>query len=183
MYPVCRLDAAETVWRFRHWPFQLDPEGMLKATLGANPPKYNTNYGATRCTTCHRSAANPQRNTWCTWNGKALNMHTWGWVTRWSIMELRQIHNNGVLRHLDKLVLQGVCANDGTRSVCVTSHNNPPHTRRNPMSTLTSPAHTVHNTGALYPLARHPAAVLGDKRRCPAGRHVIDHRCFLVTCC
>ena len=79
--------------------FQLDPEGMIKATLGANPPKYNTNYGDKPL---DKPPVPPQKPTQyfvhMEWEspehahqglGKALVNY-----------ELRQIHNQGVLAHL-----------------------------------------------------------------------------------
>jgi len=81
--------------------FQLDPEGVTKATLGANPPAYNTNYGNKPF---EKPPIPPQTPTQyyvhMEWEsdehahqgiGKALVNY-----------ELLQIHNKGVLAHLDR---------------------------------------------------------------------------------
>ena len=81
--------------------FQMDPEGMTKATLGGNPPPYNTNYGDKPMDKPPIPPQTPaQYFIHMDWEtpehahqglGKALVNH-----------ELLQIHNNGVLAHLDK---------------------------------------------------------------------------------
>lgn len=81
--------------------FQLDPEGMTKATLGANPPGYNTNYGNEVHDTPPIPAQSPaQYFVHMEWEspehahqglGKTLVNN-----------ELLQIHNEGVLAHLDR---------------------------------------------------------------------------------
>ncbi len=81
--------------------FQLDPEGATKATLGANPPAYNTNYGDRPGDTPPIPAQTPaQYFVHMEWEtpehahqglGKALVNY-----------ELLQIHNQGVLAHVDR---------------------------------------------------------------------------------
>jgi len=81
--------------------FQLDPDGMTKATLGANPPLYNTNYGNKPLAAPPIPPQTPaQYFVHMEWEtpehahqgiGKALINY-----------ELLQIHNNGVLAHLDR---------------------------------------------------------------------------------
>jgi sulfur oxygenase/reductase len=81
--------------------FQLDPEGMLKATLGANPPDYNTNYG----NAVHDRPPIPPQTP-----AQYLVHMEWespdhahmGLGHAMVDYELRQIHNDGVLRHLDR---------------------------------------------------------------------------------
>lgn len=81
--------------------FQLDPEGMLKATLGANPPQYNTNYGAEIPSEPPIPAQTPaQYLVHMEWES-AEHAHT-GLGYAMVDYELRAIHNNGVLKHLDK---------------------------------------------------------------------------------
>ena len=81
--------------------FQLDPEGMLKATLGANPPKYNTNYGSKIPTQPPIPAQTPaQYLIHMEWESPAHAHTGLGYVM--VDYDLRQIHNNGVLQPLDK---------------------------------------------------------------------------------
>lgn len=81
--------------------FQLDPEGMLKATLGANPPPYNTNYGDAVHDVPPIPAQTPvQYLVHMEWeSGDHAHM---GLGHAMVDYELRQIHNQGVLRHLDR---------------------------------------------------------------------------------
>lgn len=81
--------------------FQLDPEGMTKATLGANPPRYATNYGDKPGEDAPIPAQTPaQYFVHMEWEspehahqglGKTLVNY-----------DLLQTHNNGVLAHLDR---------------------------------------------------------------------------------
>lgn len=81
--------------------FQLDPEGMTKATLGANPPKYATNYGDKPLDKPPIPAQTPaQYFVHMEWEspdhahqglGKTLVNH-----------ELYRLHNDGVLAHIDR---------------------------------------------------------------------------------
>jgi sulfur oxygenase/reductase len=81
--------------------FQLDPEGMLKATLGANPPAYNTNYGDGIHDTPPIPAQTPaQYLVHMEWESPD-HAHM-GLGHAMVDYELRQIHNDGVLRHLDR---------------------------------------------------------------------------------
>jgi sulfur oxygenase/reductase len=81
--------------------FQLDPEGMLKATLGANPPKYNTNYGDKVHSTPPIPPQTPtQYLVHMEWESPDHAHMGLGHVM--VDYELRQIHNEGVLRHLDR---------------------------------------------------------------------------------
>ncbi|MCP5304748.1 MAG: sulfur oxidation protein [Chromatiaceae bacterium] len=81
--------------------FQLDPEGMLKATLGANPPKYNTNYGSEVHNKPPIPAQTPtQYLVHMEWESPD-HAHM-GLGHAMVDYELRQIHNDGVLRHLDR---------------------------------------------------------------------------------
>lgn len=81
--------------------FQLDPEGMLKATLGANPPKYNTNYGAQVHDKPPIPAQTPaQYLVHMEWESPD-HAHM-GLGHALVDYELRKIHNDGVLRHLDR---------------------------------------------------------------------------------
>ncbi len=81
--------------------FQLDPEGNLKATLGANPPAYNTNYG----NGVHDKPPIPpqtptQYYVHIEWENSDFAHVGLGYTM--VDYELRQIHNNGVLAHLDR---------------------------------------------------------------------------------
>ncbi len=81
--------------------FQLDPEGNLKATLGANPPAYNTNYG----NAVHDKPPIPpqtptQYYVHIEWENSDFAHVGLGYTM--VDYELRQIHNNGVLAHLDR---------------------------------------------------------------------------------
>ncbi|MHB1038277.1 MAG: sulfur oxygenase reductase family protein [Pirellulales bacterium] len=79
--------------------FQLDPEGMLTATLGANPPKYNTNYGSEVPTQPPIPAQTPvQYLVHMEW--ESLDYAHMGLGHAMVDYELRKIHNDGVLRHL-----------------------------------------------------------------------------------
>lgn len=81
--------------------FQLDPEGMLKATLGANPPAYNTNYGDQVHDTPPIPPQTPlQYLVHMEWESPE-HAHM-GLGHAMVDYELRQIHNEGVLRHLDR---------------------------------------------------------------------------------
>jgi sulfur oxygenase/reductase len=81
--------------------FQLDPEGMLKATLGANPPPYNTNRGNKVSATPPIPAQTPtQYLVHMEWESPD-HAHM-GLGHAMVDYELRQIHNDGVLRHLDR---------------------------------------------------------------------------------
>lgn len=81
--------------------FQLDPEGMLKATLGANPPEYNTNYGDEVHDKPPIPAQTPaQYFIHMEWEPPAYAHMGIGYAM--VDYELRQIHNNGVLAHLDR---------------------------------------------------------------------------------
>ena len=81
--------------------FQLDPEGLLKATLGANPPKYNTNYGSK---VHDKPPIPPQSPTQylvhIEWESPEHGHSGLGYTM--VDYALRQIHNNGVLAHLDR---------------------------------------------------------------------------------
>lgn len=81
--------------------FQLDPKGMLKATNGANPPEYATNYGSK----IHdKPPIPPQTPTQylvhMEWESPE-HAHM-GLGHALVDYELRKIHNEGVLRHLDR---------------------------------------------------------------------------------
>lgn len=81
--------------------FQLDPEGMTKATLGANPPPYNTNYGDRIHDKPPIPAQTPtQYFVHMEWESPE-HAHT-GLGHALVNYECRQIHNNGVLAHLDR---------------------------------------------------------------------------------
>lgn len=81
--------------------FQLDPEGMLKATLGANPPEYNTNYGDAIADQPPIPAQTPmQYLVHMEWESPE-HAHV-GLGHAMVDYELRQIHNDGVLGHLDR---------------------------------------------------------------------------------
>lgn len=81
--------------------FQLDPEGMMKATLGANPPKYNTNYGPDVQDRPPIPAQTPvQYLVHMEW--ESVEHAHMGLGHAMVDYELRQIHNEGVLRHLDR---------------------------------------------------------------------------------
>jgi sulfur oxygenase/reductase len=81
--------------------FQLEPEGMTNATLGANPPAYGTNYGNKPLDYPPIPAQTPAQYLvhmeWespdyaCQGIGKALVNH-----------ELLQLHNKEVLAHVDR---------------------------------------------------------------------------------
>lgn len=81
--------------------FQLDPEGMLKATLGANPPAYGTNYGDQ----VHDKPPIPPQSPaqyWVHMEWESREHAHMGLGHTMVDYELRQIHNDGVLRHLDR---------------------------------------------------------------------------------
>ncbi|MEJ2061023.1 MAG: sulfur oxygenase reductase family protein [Gammaproteobacteria bacterium] len=81
--------------------FQLDPKGMLKATLGANPPAYNTNYGDEVHDTPPIPAQTPaQYFVHMEWESPE-HAHM-GLGHAMVDYELRQIHNDGVLAHVDR---------------------------------------------------------------------------------
>ena len=81
--------------------FQLDPEGMLKATLGANPPKYKTNYGDKPGDKPPIPPQKPaQYFVHMEWESPELCHQGLGKAM--VNYELRQIHNQGVLAHLDR---------------------------------------------------------------------------------
>jgi sulfur oxygenase/reductase len=81
--------------------FQLDPEGMLKATLGANPPAYNTNYGDAVHDVPPIPAQTPtQYLVHMEWESPE-HAHM-GLGHAMVDYELRGIHNEGVLRHLNR---------------------------------------------------------------------------------
>lgn len=81
--------------------FQFDPEGMLKASLGSNPPAYRTNYGSEVPTEPLIPAQTPaQYLVHLEWASTELAHTGLGYVM--VDYELRQLHNEGVLRHLDK---------------------------------------------------------------------------------
>lgn len=81
--------------------FQFDPEGMHKATLGANPPAYNTNYGSEVPTRPLIPPQTPAQYLIHTeWASPELAHSGLGYVL--VDYELRQIHNEGMLRHLDR---------------------------------------------------------------------------------
>lgn len=81
--------------------FQFDPEGMIKPTLGANPPRYATNYGDQPTHEPPIPAETPaQYFVHMEWEnpeyahqgiGKTLVNY-----------QLRQMHNNGVLAHVNR---------------------------------------------------------------------------------
>ncbi|MDI6812186.1 MAG: sulfur oxygenase reductase family protein [Deltaproteobacteria bacterium] len=79
--------------------FQLDPEGMLKPTLGANPPAYNTNYGDKPLEHPPIPPQKPaQYFVHMEWAGPE-QAHL-GLAKTMVNYELRQIHNRGVLAHV-----------------------------------------------------------------------------------
>ncbi len=81
--------------------FQFDPEGMHNATLGANPPAYRTNYGSTVPTLPLIPPQTPsQYLVHIEWTSPELAHIGLGYLM--VEYELRQIHNEGVLRHLDR---------------------------------------------------------------------------------
>ncbi|HQT29986.1 MAG TPA: sulfur oxygenase reductase family protein [Thiobacillus sp.] len=81
--------------------FQYDPEGMHKATLGANPPAYRTNHGSAVPTQPLIPPQTPaQYLVHLEWASPELAHSGLGYVM--VDYELRQIHNEGVLRHLDR---------------------------------------------------------------------------------
>ncbi|PKY10433.1 sulfur oxidation protein [Acidithiobacillus marinus] len=81
--------------------FQFDPKGMLKATLGANPPEYNTNYGSQVPDKPLIPGQKPtQYLVHMEWESPE-HAHM-GIAHAMLDYELRQIHNEGVLAHLDK---------------------------------------------------------------------------------
>lgn len=81
--------------------FQLDPNGMMRATLGANPPKYATNYGDKPLDT---PPMPPQKPTeylvHMEW--ESPNHAHMGLAHAFVDYELRQIHNDGVLAHIHR---------------------------------------------------------------------------------
>lgn len=79
--------------------FQFDPEAMIKPTLGANPPKYNTNYGDRPLDHPPIPAQKPtQYYVHTEWASPEL-AHS-GLAKVLVNHELRRIHNEGVLRHV-----------------------------------------------------------------------------------
>jgi len=83
--------------------FQLDPEGAMNtvSTLGANPPEYNTNYGNEVHSEPPMPGQKPtQYLVHIEWESPDHAHMGLGHVM--VDYELRQIHNNGVLAHLDK---------------------------------------------------------------------------------
>ena len=81
--------------------FQLDPEGAMKATLGANPPEYNTNYGNDVNDMPPIPAQTPtQYFIHMEWESPEHGHMGLGHAM--VDYELRQIHNNGVMAHLDR---------------------------------------------------------------------------------
>ncbi len=81
--------------------FQLDPEGSLKATLGANPPAYNTNYGDKVHDTPPIPPQTPtQYYVHIEWESSDFGHVGLGYTM--VDYDLRQIHNAGVLAHLDR---------------------------------------------------------------------------------
>ncbi|HQS01616.1 MAG: sulfur oxidation protein [Halothiobacillus sp. 24-54-40] len=81
--------------------FQLDPEGAMKATLGANPPKYGTNYGSDKPNGPPIPAQTPtQYLVHMEWESPD-HAHM-GIAHAMVDYELRTIHNEGVMRHLDR---------------------------------------------------------------------------------
>lgn len=81
--------------------FQLDPEGMLKATLGANPPPYNTNYGDKVHDTPPIPPQTPvQYLVHMEWQD--VDRAHMGLAHAMLDYECRQLHNKGVLQHLDR---------------------------------------------------------------------------------
>ena len=79
--------------------FQLDPEGLLKPTLGANPPRYNTNFGDQPLDHPPIPPQKPAQyfvhTEWV--SAEAAQM---GLAKTMVNYELRQIHNQGVLAHV-----------------------------------------------------------------------------------
>ncbi len=81
--------------------FQLDPQGMTKATLGANPPKYGTNYGDKPLDHPPIPAATPaQYFVHMEWEAAELAHQGLGKVL--VNYEARKIHNDGVLAHINR---------------------------------------------------------------------------------
>ena len=81
--------------------FQLDPEGMLKATLGANPPAYNTNHGNQVHAEPPIPAQTPTQYL-VDMEWESVDHAHMGLGHAMVDYELRQIHNEGVLRHLER---------------------------------------------------------------------------------
>lgn len=81
--------------------FQLDPIGMTKATLGANPPLYNTNYGNRPLDRPPIPAQTPaQYFVHMEWESPE---HAHQGIGKTLVnYELLQIHNKEVLAHLDR---------------------------------------------------------------------------------
>jgi sulfur oxygenase/reductase len=79
--------------------FQLDPEGMLKPTLGANPPAYNTNFGDRPLDRPPIPPQKPSQYFVHTEWASAEAAHL-GLAKTMVSYELRQIHNQGVLANL-----------------------------------------------------------------------------------
>ena len=81
--------------------FQFDPEGMIQPTLGAHPPRYNTNYGDKVGDLPPIPAQKPtQYYVHMEWESPD-HAHL-GLAKALVNYELRQIHNQGVLAHLDR---------------------------------------------------------------------------------
>ncbi len=81
--------------------FQLDPEGMMKATLGANPPAYATNHGTAIPDKPQIPGQRPtQYLVHMEWESPEMAHMGIGYAM--VDYELRQIHNHGVLAHLDR---------------------------------------------------------------------------------
>ncbi len=81
--------------------FQLDPEGMTKATLGANPPRYATNYGDKPLDYPPIPAATPaQYFVHMEWEAPGLAHEGLGKVL--VNVEARHIHDHGVLAHINR---------------------------------------------------------------------------------
>ena len=79
--------------------FQLDPEGMLTPTLGANPPPYGTNYGDRPLDRPPIPAQTPaQYFVHMEWTSTEAAQQ--GLAKTMVNHELRQIHNRGVLAHV-----------------------------------------------------------------------------------
>lgn len=81
--------------------FQFDPEGMIQPTLGANPPRYATNYGDTPQDVPPIPAQTPsQYFVHLEWENPEYAHQGLGKVL--VNYQLRQIHNHGVLAHVDR---------------------------------------------------------------------------------
>lgn len=81
--------------------FQFDPEGMTKATLGSNPPKYNTNYGEQPQEIPPIPAQKPAQYFIHT-EWESPQHANFGLGKTLVNYELLEIHNHGVLAHLDR---------------------------------------------------------------------------------